>query len=203
MSISIADLIVCNGLKVFAIDQENQYYIGILYYKPQNVEYTVEIWEDSCCYATIMTPDDLVFLTCKDLPCIKLPCCPNRCLPIAMRMTIISNTSKCECLNSTNVLDWNAIEEKYELVEQPLCSCKLFAELRCSENKWVCYIELQNDNLPCLNGITGNFPLDCNTMTGVGVIPIGQANDFDYDCFCGGCDAGDITVILEAVPAII
>lgn len=68
MSVTAEELNLCNGQLVFAVDEENQQYIGILYYKPENGEFSVEIWEDSCCYATIMTPDDLYFLTCEFIP---------------------------------------------------------------------------------------------------------------------------------------
>ena len=47
MSVTVEELNLCNGKLVFAVDEEDQQYIGILYYKQENGEFSVEIWEDS------------------------------------------------------------------------------------------------------------------------------------------------------------
>lgn len=64
MSVPVEDLINCNGQLTYAVDEDDQIYIGVLYYKPENGEYSVEILEDSCCDMVIMTPDDLVYVNC-------------------------------------------------------------------------------------------------------------------------------------------
>lgn len=66
MSVSLDELVNCDGQLVYAIDEEENVYIGILYYKPENGEFSVEIWEDSCCAMAIMTPDDLIYLICNN-----------------------------------------------------------------------------------------------------------------------------------------
>lgn len=65
MSVTIEELVNCDGQLVYAVDEEENVYIGILYYKPENGEFSVEIQEDSCCTMAIMTPDDLVYLICN------------------------------------------------------------------------------------------------------------------------------------------
>lgn len=192
MGVTPAELQANNGKLVAIVDFTGQIYEGILEYVPLDGDYSIKILSDSCCFITIIAPDDVEKLI--PIPCIiQQPCCPSKCLPSTMLMDIGGTNAFCSCLvNEAYILEWNVPRQRYEFDYPGICDCAiLHAYLACIDNKWVFYIALKNQmGLTCVDGTTLNFPLDCATMRGTAAIAFTQTGT----CACGPC-ANDILTV--------
>lgn len=64
MSVTSEELEACNGLVVELITMDGYTLIGVLCYTPYNGDFSIVIYENGCCEMTILTPDDVMFLSC-------------------------------------------------------------------------------------------------------------------------------------------
>ncbi len=188
------DLAVNNGKLIVIIDFTGQIYEGILHYDPSNEQFPIQIWSDDCCFITYLQIDDVEeFFDEPPSPClIKAPCC-TQCLPSTMLMDISGTNPFCTCLvNEAYILEWNVPRQRYQFDYPGICECGTFSVyLACVDRKWVVYLALKNAmELTCVDGINLDFPLDCATMMGSGMVQFSQTGT----CACGPCANDTFTV---------
>jgi hypothetical protein len=104
--VTAADLIACNGFFSEVITVDGWIILGVVCYTPENCDYPVVIYEDSCCEMTILGLDDIDRIYCGDYSSDgNLPnsCCATSPINNPILYATFQNITGCDCLDNVSV----------------------------------------------------------------------------------------------------
>lgn len=181
----VDNVIACDGYfsEVITVDGDTIY--GVVCYTPENYDYPVVIYEDSCCDMTILGLDDIAAIYCLNGNPDDMPpgCCATAPAANPILYAHLTDAGNCECLTGTTIaLIYQTIRGFWTGGVVTCNDCGVIVSVYCGQ-QWLVQVFYKDST--CLAGMAG--PKDLDTCSPFSLtFPAVELSVGDCGCGCTG-----------------